>query len=97
MLPIPTLVSLASKALNRDLSVEANLFFRARAAVGTALSREGQIFFMENWPKLVDFMESPQGQKEIAKLIDTWAQTLIPPTLAKPPVENPPEPPPPNP
>lgn len=93
MLPLQSLIPIASKALGRDLSIEANLFFRARAAVGSALSQEGQLFFMQNWPKLVDFMESPQGQKEIAKLMDAWARSLVPPSLSKPPdVPTPPNP-----
>jgi len=82
---LQALLPLASQAVGRDLSVELNLFYRARAAVGSALTQEGQLFFSQNWPKLVDFMETPEGKKAVASLVDAWAQSFVPKSFAKPP------------
>lgn len=82
------LIPIASKAIGRDIGPDVNLFFRARAAVGTSLNPQGQQFFVENWRKLPDFMESPEGQAALATFMNSWAATLVPkPLAAEPKVE----------
>lgn len=89
---IQTFLPILSNALGRDLSIELNMFFRARASIGSALNQQGQEFFIKNWPTIIDFMETPQGQKAISDFMDKWVASLIPPSItAKPdePVQSP--------
>lgn len=80
---INTILPVISKVMGRDLSVEVNLFYRTRAAIGASLNKQGQEFFVKNWPQAVDFMETPEGQKAVAAFINAWAQSLIPKTMEK--------------
>lgn len=86
---IQMLLPVISKALGRDISVEVNLFYRTRAAIGASLNQQGQQFFAENWQHIPAFMETPAGRKASAQFINAWAASLIPQTLAAPPVEEP--------
>lgn len=75
----------ASQMVGRDLVADLNLFYRARAAVGECLNDQGKAFFIENWPKNVDFMESPEGKEAITAYLNAWAAYLAPKPIAKEP------------
>lgn len=66
------LLPVLSKAIGRDLTPDAQLFFRARAAVGSALSPEGQEHFIANWRGIVDFMETEKGQAALRRFLGNW-------------------------
>ena len=83
---LSTLLPLVSKFIGRDITPEVELFFRARSAIGKALNPEGQQFFVQNWQKMADFMESPAGQEATVDFMNAWAVSLLPK-----PVETPPE------
>lgn len=78
---IQTLLPLISKVVGRDVSREISLFYRGRSAIGNTLNQEGKTVFIEHWPKIVDFMETPDGQKAITTFLDSWAASLVPPTI----------------
>lgn len=84
---IDILIPVISKAFGRDLTPELNLFYRARASIGTALNEEGRKFFIQNYPQVVDFMESEEGQKAIAAFIDAWILSVVPKTSSALPEE----------
>lgn len=89
---VDLLLPVISKAVGRDLSPYLNLFYRARAAIGTSLNPTGQKFFIENWPAVVDFMETPAGQKALTQFFNAWGESLKPPSLtSEPPMEVKPE------
>lgn len=73
------LLPLISKALGRDLTPEAQLFFRARAAIGAALPDEDKELFAKNWRQVVDYMESAEGKKSIKTFINHWKKAVTPP------------------
>lgn len=75
------LLPVLSKAIGRDLQPDVELFYRSRAAVGTALNEQGQKFFIENWRGLADFMETPAGQEAIAAFVDAWVWSTVPETV----------------
>lgn len=66
------LLPVMSKAIGRDLNVELNLFYRGRAAIGKSLNEAGQKFFIENWKKVADFMETPEGDEAIKAFMLAW-------------------------
>lgn len=69
---LAALIPLASQMTGRDITPDVQLFFRARAAVGQALSPEGQDHFIKNWRGLVDYMESEAGQKSLKRFLGNW-------------------------
>ena len=77
-------IPLIAKATGIDVRQEAELFYRARAAVGTSLSPKGQEFVMNNWRGFVDFMETPAGQAAIVDMVAAWGQSLAPKITAPP-------------
>lgn len=86
---IDLLVPVISKMVGRDLTKELNLFYRARAAIGQSLNNEGQILFINNYPQIVDFMESEEGQKALTKFFESWILSLVPKTQPQIPEEKP--------
>lgn len=84
---IDVLLPVISKMIGRDLSKELNLFYRARAAVGASMDHATQVFFINNYPQIVDFMETEEGKKAIAAFIDSWVLSMIPKTVAEDPKE----------
>lgn len=69
---LSVLLPVISQMAGRDLTPEAQLFFRARSAIGTALSPEGQAHFIENWRGIVDFMETEKGQAALKRFLGNW-------------------------
>lgn len=80
---INTLLPIISNAVGRDLSIELNMFYRIRAAIGASLTPEGQEYFINNWRSVVSFMETPEGKKATATFLDTWVQSSAPPKMTK--------------
>lgn len=78
---IQMILPVITKVLGRDFTPEVSMFFRARAAVGQSLNQEGQVFFQQNWPKLVDFMETDEGKVAISKFLDAWVESMIPKSI----------------
>lgn len=66
------LVPLVSQMLGRDVTPDVELFFRARSAVGQALTAEGRAYFVENWRSLADYMESEEGQQALQFFLEGW-------------------------
>lgn len=66
------LVPIVSQAVGRDVTPDVEMFFRARAAVGSSLSPEGQRHFVANWRKLVDYMETEKGQASLRQFLGDW-------------------------
>lgn len=64
-----------SKALGRDLTPEANMFFRSRAVVGTVLDDNGREYFKNNWRDLPDFLETDLGKEKLKDLLETWIKS----------------------
>lgn len=71
-------IPVISKVIGRDLEPDVNLFYRARASIGTALNPQAQKFFIENWRTIVDYMESPAGQEAIVEFIGSWVNSMVP-------------------
>lgn len=68
---------------------EVQLFYRARAAVGVSLNNQGQEYVMQNWPKIPDFLETPEGKAAIVAFVNAWVQSSIPKSVMAEPVEPP--------
>lgn len=79
------LLPILSNLVGRDLSKEANLFLRARDAIGQSLNKEGQEFFTENYPDIVRFMETPEGQKSIGQFMESWVASMVPKSIVREP------------
>lgn len=88
---IQVLVPIISKAIGRDIGPDVDLFYRSRAAVGSALNQQGQQFFVQNWRGIADFMYTPAGKAAVAQFMNSWAASLLPKTMAADP-EAPPVP-----
>lgn len=74
-LNIALFLPVLSKALGRDLTPEANMFFRSRAAVGTVLDGNGREYFKKNWRDLPDFLETDLGKEKLKDLLETWIKS----------------------
>lgn len=68
---IPVIAKI-SYAFGRDLTPEALLFYRARAAIGGALTEDQRVKFMTSWRDLADFMETEKGKVAISAFISSW-------------------------
>lgn len=79
------LIPIASQAVGRDITPDVAMFFRARAAVGMAQDQKGRDYFARNWRKLVDFMESEQGQASLRQFLDDWMDDAAPKNMPEEP------------
>lgn len=66
----------ASKFVGRDLTLEYQLFCRARDAALKSLDQNTEIMLKQNWFKLPDFLESPEGQKAFQELMSKWGESM---------------------
>lgn len=74
-LNIALFLPVLSKALGRDLTPEANMFFRSRAVIGTVLDDNGREYFKNNWRDLPDFLETDLGKEKLKDLLETWIKS----------------------
>lgn len=70
------LIPILSSMLGRDLSREYALFKRSGLALGRTMNDDGKAFFGKNWPSIVDFMETPEGQDALKMFLELWAEWL---------------------
>lgn len=70
------LIPVFSSILGRDLSREYDLFKRSGVALNNSMNDNGRAFFRQNWPSIVDFMESPEGQDALKMFLELWAEWL---------------------
>ena len=77
-LSLDVVIPVVSRVVGRDISPDVEAFFRARAAIGSALNEEGQKLFQDNWRSIPEFMESAEGKAAIVAFLSEWAKTLAP-------------------
>jgi len=71
------LIPVLSALMGRDVSKEIAALAEARAALGTALSVDQQLFVSAHWHEIALWFASEPGKETARFAVDEWAEWVI--------------------